>query len=65
MPHLPGAFATRAAVAAELRDEIHFPCQVGAVPQQAQIETIRNIGERVIRTFEAEERAAPAPRAGA
>lgn len=32
-------------------DEILFICQMGTVPQWAQLETIRNIGERVIPHF--------------
>lgn len=32
-------------------DEILFLCQMGTVPQDAQLETIRNIGERVIPYF--------------
>ena len=32
-------------------DEILFLCQMGTVPQQAQLETIRNIGEHVIPHF--------------
>ena len=32
-------------------DEILFICQMGTVPQWAQLETIRNIGEHVIPYF--------------
>ena len=32
-------------------DEILFLCQMGTVPQSAQLETIRNIGEHVIPYF--------------
>ncbi|PMY10700.1 LLM class flavin-dependent oxidoreductase, partial [Pseudomonas sp. GW460-13] len=32
-------------------DEILFICQMGTVPQWAQLETIRNIGEHVIPHF--------------
>jgi len=40
-------------------DEILFICQMGTVPQQAQLETIRNLGERVIPHFRGRERPAP------
>ena len=36
-------------------DEILFLCQMGTVPQAAQLETIRNIGEHVIPHFRARE----------
>ena len=32
-------------------DEVLFCCQMGTVPQWAQLETIRNIGEHVIPYF--------------
>lgn len=32
-------------------DEILFICQMGTIPQEAQLETIRNIGEHVIPYF--------------
>ncbi len=38
-------------LAAAGADEILFLCQMGTVPQQAQLETIRNIGEHVIPHF--------------
>jgi len=34
-------------------DEILFLCQMGTVPQEAQVETVRRIGERVIPHFRA------------
>ncbi|HSW11490.1 MAG TPA: LLM class flavin-dependent oxidoreductase [Solimonas sp.] len=36
-------------------DEILFICQMGTVPQWAQLETLRNIGEQVIPHFRAKE----------
>ncbi|MGH6780795.1 MAG: LLM class flavin-dependent oxidoreductase, partial [Sphingomonadaceae bacterium] len=41
-------------------DEILFICQMGTVPQWAQIETVRNIGTHVIPYFRAESRKAAA-----
>jgi hypothetical protein len=34
-------------------DEVLFICQMGTVPQEAQLQTIRNLGEHVIPHFRA------------